>query len=112
MNTLKVQQAASLVKEIIPYSSGKLLDFFKQQQDLLIKTSDFQVIAFRLPLIKRLAEEHQQIITALLTGSPNIEVTYHYYRSGESHKDFKQIDSNALNKMFTKMLHNSSNLFW
>ncbi|XP_065885289.1 uncharacterized protein [Dysidea avara] len=87
---LKAQQAASLVKKIITHSQGDLLDVFKQQhKELLRMTPEYHNITLLiLPRIKLFTKEIQQINSALQVGSPNIEVTYQYYRSGKYQEEY------------------------
>ena len=95
------QQAVTMVKSIIPYCDGKLLCFITMWcERLQIMTSDYHRIATKvLPSIKLYIKQHNKITTSLHNGSPDIELTYHYFMSGKEREDHELVANNYLIKL-------------
>ena len=79
------QKALTMVKKITPYFDGELLHLFIMSCEYLQKmTCDYhEITTIVLPCIKLYIKEYKQITSSLLNGSPDIELTYHYYMSGK-----------------------------
>ena len=79
------QKAVTMVKKIIPYFDGELLHgVIMTCEYLQTMTCDYHSITtITLPYIKLYIKQHKQITSSLLNGSPDIELTYHYYKSGK-----------------------------
>ena len=95
------QKAVTMVKKIIPYCDGKLLHHMMIQCECLqMRTHDYQDIAtLVLPHIKLSIKLHKQITSSLLNGSPDIELTYHYIRSGKYGEEIELVSTNRLIKL-------------
>ena len=95
------QKAATIMKRIIPYCDGELLAFvtinFEQLQR---KTSDYHLIpTFILPCIKVFIKQHNKITSLLHNGSPDIEMTYHYFWYGKFIEELELVRNNYLIKL-------------
>ena len=79
------QKAVTMVKKIIPYFDGELLHGVIMWCEFLqTMTCDYhKITTTTLPYIKLYIKLHKQITSSLLNGSPDIELTYHYYMSGK-----------------------------
>ena len=79
------QKSVIIVKKIIPYCDGDLLHCIMIRcEHLQRKTHDYHdITTLTLPHIKLYIKQHKQITSSLLNGSPDIEPTYHYFRSGK-----------------------------
>ena len=96
-----VQQAVTMVKKIIPYCNGKLLDYMMRRCECLqMKTLDYHDIAIlTLPYMKLFIKQHKQITSSLQNGSPDIELAYHYFMSNKYCEDLKLVKTNRLIKL-------------
>ena len=87
------QKAAFVVKKIIPYCDGELL------HDVMVKFEKLQRMTpgyhsfttLTLPRIKLRIKLHKQITSSLMSGSPDIELTYDYFMSGKVNEDFELV---------------------
>ena len=95
------QKAVTMVKKIIPYCDGELLHYMMETCEYLqIMTPDYHwITALLLPYIKLYIKLHKQITSSLLNGSPDIELTYHYIRSGKYDEEEELVWTNHLIKL-------------
>ena len=95
------QQAVTMVKNIIPYCDGELLHYMMMKCELLqMMTHDYHhITALILPGINLHIKLHKQITSSLLNGSPDIELTYHYIRSGKHNEEHELVGTNRLIKL-------------
>ena len=97
------QKAVTMVKKIIPYydKADKLLRYMKMGCEyLLMMTSDYhRITTTLLPYIKLHIKLHKQITSSLLNGSPDIELTYHYFMSGKYDEEAELVKTNHLIKV-------------
>ena len=95
------QKAVTIVKKIIPYCNGKLLQYMMRKcEKLQMHTPDYHEIAnLILPYIKLFIKLHKQITSSLLNGSPDIEITYHYIMSGKYNEEKELVYANYLIKV-------------
>ena len=95
------QKAVTMVKKIIPYCDGELLHYVMMRcEDLQVKTSDYHLITtLLLPYIKLNIKLHKQITSSLLNGSPDIELTYHYFMSSKFDEERELVNTNYLIKL-------------
>ena len=95
------QKAVTMVKKIIPYCDGKLLHYMMIQcEHLQTRTHDYHdITTLVLPHIKLIIKLHKQITSSLLNGSPDIELTYHYIRSGKHDEEKDLLYTNHLIKL-------------
>ena len=95
------QKAVTMVKKIIPYCDGEVLHFMMLRCDALqTMTYDYNMITeFILPHIKFYNKLHKEITNSLLKGSPDIELTYHYYMSGKCKEETTLVTTNWINKL-------------
>ena len=95
------QKAVTMVKNIIPYCDGELLhNMMIKCEHLQMRTHDYhRITTLILPPIKLYIKVHKQITSSLLNGSPDIELTYHYIRSGKYDKERKLVWTNHLIKL-------------
>ena len=95
------QKAVTMVKKIIPYCDGKLLRFMMMKCEYLeMKTRDYHDIPTLLfPYVKLRIKLHKQITNSLQNGSPDIELTYRYIRSGKYDEENELISTNSLIKL-------------
>ena len=92
------QKVVTLVKRIIPYCDGKSITYY--YECLQTMTSDYHIITRTiLPNIKFYIKQHNKITTSLHNGSPDIELTYHYYRSGKCDEEQKLLNANHFIKL-------------
>ena len=94
------QKAVTIVKKIIPYCEGELLDFINELSERLhLLTPDYhQISTVSIPLGKVYVEQLKLITSALMNGSPDIELTYNYFTSDEGSEDITLILANCLIK--------------
>ena len=60
-------------------------------------TYDYHIITIvLLPLIMLDIKQHKQITGALLKGSPDTELTYHYLMSGKHNEEYELVSTNRL----------------
>jgi len=87
------QQAATLVKKIIPYCDGDLLDYISKNCELLqLKTHGNHYITLSMiPQIKFYIKEHQLVNASLQTGSPDTNTIKWYFLSGQHAHEFEKI---------------------
>ena len=92
------QKAVTMVEKIIPYCGGELLHHMMRQCELLQRmTYDYHGITISiLPQIKLYVKQHKQITDALLKGSPDTELTYHYFTSGKDGEEYELVKTNCL----------------
>ena len=92
------QNAVTMVKKIIPYCDGELLHYMMERcESLQMMTCDYHVITILLlPLIIFHIKVHKQITGALLKGSPDTELTYHYHMSGKYDEEYELLKTNSL----------------
>ena len=95
------QKAVTIVKKIIPYCDGKLLHCMMMGCEYLqMMTPDYHNITILLlPTIKLCIKLHKQITSSLLNGSHDIELTYHYIRSGKYNEEEELVLTNRLIKL-------------
>ena len=95
------QKTVTMVKKIIPYCDGKLLRYLMIEcEHLQMKTPDYHLITTSsLPYIKLNIKLHKQISSSLLNGSPDIELTYHYFMSGKYNEERELVRTNRLIKL-------------
>ena len=97
------QKAVTMVKKIIPYCDGELLLHYlmmQQCENLQMKTHDYHdITTSTLPYVKLLIKQHKQITSSLLNGSPDIELTYHYFRSSKYDEERELVWTNQLIKL-------------
>ena len=95
------QNAVTMVKKIIPYCDGELLHCVMLKcEHLQMMTCDYHDITLTLlPYIKLYIKQHKQITASLLSGSPDIELTYHYFMSGKYNQEEELVRSNQLIKL-------------
>ena len=94
-------KAVTMVKKIIPYCDGELLHYVMMRCELLqMMTPDYHnITTLLLPHIKLYIILHKQITSSLLNGSPDIELTYHYIRSGKYNEEKELVMTNYLIKL-------------
>ena len=92
------QEAVTMVKKIIPYCDGEVLHYMMEQCELLQRmTYDYHGITISiLPQIMLYIKQHKQITDALLKGSPDTELTYHYFTSGKDGEEYELAETNCL----------------
>ena len=95
------KKAVAMVKKIIPYCDGELLQYMKTKcEHLQISTPDYHdITTLTLPYIKLHIKLHKQITCSLLNGSHDIELTYHYIRSGKHDEEVELVWTNRLIKL-------------
>ena len=96
-----VQKAVTMVKKIIPYFDGELLHHVIMKcEQLQMMTCDYHdITTIILPYIKLHIKQHKQITSSLLNGSPDIELTYHYYISGKCDEEMDLVGAIMLIKL-------------
>ena len=90
------QQAATLVKKMIPYChDGEVLDYIMKKCEKLQKTThDYHYLTLMmLPRLKLCTKQLQLIYTSLQTGSPTIEATHQYLLSGQLEKELEVLNT-------------------
>ena len=94
------QKAVTMVEKIIPYCDGELLHLVMLSCELLqMMTCDYHDIStLKLPSIKLHIKLCKQISDSLLNGSPDIELTYHYFMSGKYDEELELLNTNQLIK--------------
>ena len=92
------QKAVTMIKRIIPYCDGELLHYVMGYcERLQMMTCDYHVITILLlPRIMFHIKVHKQITGALLKGSPDTELTYHYFVSGKHDEEDELVTTNWL----------------
>ena len=102
------QKAVTMVKRIMPYCHGELLNFITMNCEILqIKTPDYHSFTtLLLPTVKLYIKQHDKITTSLQNGSPDIELTYHYFCSGKYSEEVELVENNY----FIKLLEIAPNL--
>ena len=95
------QKAIVMVKSIIPYCNGELLHFITVKCGVLqLMTSDYhQISIFILPYIKLLTKYHKKITSSFQSGPPDIELTYHYFKSGKCDEEVELLKDNCFIKI-------------
>ena len=94
-------KAATMVKRIIPYCDGELLNYIAEHCEVLqVMTSDYHFITIRIiPYIKLFVKRHSEITSSLQNGSPDIELIYHYFSSGKDTEEEELVEANCLIKL-------------
>ena len=94
-------KADAVVQKIIPYCDEESLHYvMKQSEEFQITKPDYHLInTWILPRMKLFIKLHRQISNSILTGTPKIESTCHYIRSGEFNKELKLVNANLLTKL-------------
>ena len=97
------QNAVTMMKRIIPYCDGELLHFIALimiYEKLQMMTSDYHdFTTLILPSIKLHIKRHNKITSSLHNGSPDIELTYHYFTSGKYDEELELVRTNYLIKL-------------
>ena len=95
------QKAATMVKNVMPYCSGRQFQYMRMKHEYLqMRTTDYHSVKILiLPYIKLNIEQHKKIISSLQNGSPDIEITHHYFMSGQYHKDCELVKMNRAIKL-------------
>ena len=95
------QKAVTIVKRITPHCDGALQNFrILKCEELQMMTSDYHsFITFMLPSIKLFIKQHDKITTSLHIGSPDIELTYHYFWSDKCSEEVDLVWYNFLIKL-------------
>ena len=92
------QKGFTMVKMIIPYHDGEFLHFITTScEQLQMITSN--ITTGILPFIKLYIKQHNKITSSLHDGSPDIELTYHYFRSGKYNEEEELVKANYLIKL-------------
>ena len=96
-----VQKAITIVRKIIPYCEDKLLDLVnKISESLHILTPDYHQISISsIPLGKESIKHLKQITSALMNGSPDIELAYNYFKSNKHLEGLDLVNDNYLIKL-------------
>ena len=87
------EKAIATVKKLIPYYEGKTLQHTKMRYKYLQNlTCDYHPITtLLLPRLQLHVDLHKRITSSLVTGSHNIEQTYHYIESGKFMEECKLV---------------------
>ena len=95
------QKADAVVGKIIPYCNEESLHYvLKQSEEFQITKPDNHLIkTWILPRMKLFIKLHKQISNSLLTGTPKIESTCQYIKSGEFNKELKLVNASLLTKL-------------
>ncbi|XP_065894612.1 uncharacterized protein [Dysidea avara] len=93
---LVAQQAALLVKELLPYCEGELLlAVMRCYESFLVRTPDYHFIKLViLGHVKVLTKELDHISNALLAGSPDTELVHQSILSGKYEQEIKLVSNN------------------
>ena len=91
------QKAIITLAKIKQYCGGKLLDYMTEKYDYIqTKTPDYHCLPTLIfPYIILYIKTHKNISHSLLTGSPDVELTYHYFRSGKFDQEMKLVYYNC-----------------
>ena len=92
------QKAVTMVKKIIPYCVGELLDFMMRACEAfqMCMPDYHENTTLTLPHIKLYIKLHKQITSSLLNGSPDIELTHHNFISGKYNEEYELVRINQL----------------
>ena len=95
------QKAVTMVKKIMSYCDGELLYYIMRNcEDLQMLTCDYhRITTLVLPYIKLYIKQYKQITGSLVNGSPDIELTCHYFISGKNDEEGKFLWNNRLIKL-------------
>ena len=95
------QQAVTMVKRIIPYCDGELLHHITIKcEQLQMMTSDYHnFTTLTLPILKSRIKQHNKITSSLHNGSPDIELTHHYFMSGKYSEEQEFLKNSYLIKL-------------
>ena len=95
------QKAATMVKNIIPYCNGQLLHcMLIRCEGIQMRTIDYHdITTLTLPYIRFFVKLYKQITSSLLNGSPDIEMTYGYFRSFQFNEEHGLVHTNYLIKL-------------
>ena len=92
------QKAVAMIKMILPYCDGKLLNYLMMRcERLQMLTFDYHSITIlSLPSINLLCKQHNQVTSSLLNRSPDI---YYYIMSGKYDEEEELVRNNYLIKL-------------
>ena len=95
------QKAVSIAREIIPYCEDELLSAINNSSEYLhLITSDYHMFcSLIIPMDKIYIEFLKRITSALMNGSPDIELTYNYFKSDKYLEDLDLVSVNYLIKL-------------
>ena len=95
------QKAVTMVKNIIPYCDGKLLQcMLIRCEGLQMRTIDYHdITTLTLPYIKFFVKLYKRITSSLLNGLPDIEMTYGYFKSFQFNEEHDLVHTNYLIKL-------------
>ena len=95
------QKAVTMVKKIIPYCDGGLLHFIMERREHLeIMTFNYHdITTFVLPHIKLHIKVNKRITSSLLSGSPDVELTFNYIVFGKYNEDRDLVQTNYIMKL-------------
>jgi len=98
---LIAEQVVAMVKKIMSYCSCEQLQLVTARyEQLQMKTQEYHHFTLVIiPSIKFFIKQLEKISSALLAGSPEIELTVYYYRSGKYHEEFALIETDSLIKL-------------
>jgi len=93
---LIAQQTVIMIKKLIPYCSGELLQVTTQICELMqmMTPECHQITILILPTIKLCTELIQQINKSLQVGSPDLEKMHNYFLCGQDEKQFEFLQAN------------------
>ena len=94
-------QGVTMVKKVIPYCDGNLLDYITENCELLqMMTPKYHPISLHiLPYIKFSIKELKRINSSLHTGSPDIKATIDYFQAGKHSEERHMLKVNCLIKL-------------
>ena len=95
------QKAVAMVKNIIPYCDGRLLQcMLIRCEGLQMRTIDYHdITTLTLPYIRFFVKLHKRITSSLQNGSPDIEMTYGYFKSFQYNEEHGLVYTNYLIKL-------------
>ena len=98
---LIAQKAVTMVKKIIPYCDGELLNYIMNRYEWLhTMIPDYHRITLMLlPYVKLSTKDLELIYSALQIGSPAIETTLQYFSSGQNHQEYQLVEINYYTKL-------------
>ena len=95
------QKAVTMVKNIIPYCDGQLLQcMLIRCEGLQMRTIDYHdITTITLPYIRFFVKLHKRITSSLQNGPTDIEMAYGYFRSFQYNEEHGLIYTNYLIKL-------------
>ena len=96
-----VQKIISIIKKIIPYCEGELMGFVNKLSESLHILSPYyhHISSSTIPLVKENIKHLKQITSALMNGSPDIELIYRYFISNKHSEDLNLVFVSHLIKL-------------